>query len=203
MAKKKPLKPRPELGESMRVIGIDPSLTSTGVAVLDLSRGEPAWTVGSVRTKAAEDTMKGLFGRLDEIADGIEEVVGGWRDGDVVVIEGYMLMSTGSMRGAMIANWHSIAARVVAAGIEPVVIAPATRQSYAVGGGGKANSGKDRVIIQVMRRFPDAEVESNDEADAVFLAALGAELVGRSVEPQPLPSTHLTFERHFEPRHAE
>lgn len=209
-AKKKLPLPRPVLGASQRIIGIDSSLTKTGVSKLLLGGEAPVWQVTSIGSTPHEDqrSLVQLSQRIAAICDRIEAFVGGWQDGDVVIFEGYMMMA-GPSRGNLMALWYEIARRLAVAGIEPIVIAPATRQTYAVGGtssskskeadGDRRSSGKDGVIIQVSRRFPDADVANNDEADAVFLAAIGASLCGFSIEPKPLPKTHLTFERHFEP----
>lgn len=193
MSRKKPLRPRPILAEGARVIGVDPSLTGTGVAVYD-DRG--GWRTGTVASAPHGGELRALFERLDRIAEGVEEFVGGWEPTDLVVVEGYMLLAQGSSRGPIIANWHSVVGGIVRAGLDPVEIAPATRQKYAVGG---AKGGKDQVMAQCYRRFPQAQVDTNDEADAVFLAAIGRHLAGRSIEPAPLPATHLTVDRLFEP----
>ena len=196
MAKKRTLRPRPVLAPGARTIGIDPSLTSTGVAIYSDSGG---WHTGRIVSSPRKEVPSGqelraLMARLDEIRDGVRSFVGGWRADDLVVVEGYMILGQGAGRGPMIANWHHIVADAIAAGIDPVEIAPATRAKYATGGG---NGGKDKVMSQVWRRFPAAEAETNDEADAVFLAAIGRHLAGQSVEPHQLPATHLSVDNHF------
>lgn len=197
MARKKMLRPRPVLSPGARTIGIDPSLAATGVAVYSDSAG---WRTGLVRSApiaagTGKPALRSLFERLDGIRDGVREFVGGWRPDDlVVVVEGYMILGQGAGRGPMVANWHHIVGDVVAAGVEPVEIAPATRAKYATGGG---SGGKDRVMSQAWRRFPEAAVDTNDEADAVFLVAIGRHLAGASIEPRVLPTTHLSVDRLF------
>lgn len=193
---RKPLRPRPTLAPGARTIGIDPSLTSTGIAIYSDTDG---WRLGSITSSPDnykhKPPLRGLIERLDTIADHTETFVNGWRPDDLVLIEGYLLMQTAA-RGAIIANWHTLVSRLVHAGLDPIEIPPATRQTYATGG---TRGGKDQVMAQAYRRFPQAAPNTNDEADALFLAALGRELTGHSIEPKPLPHTHLTAHRLFQP----
>ena len=55
---------------------------------------------------------------------------------------------------------------------------------------GKGNAGKDEVLLAVSRRYPQAPIVNNDQADAVTLAAMGARLLGEPVEDS-LPKAHL------------
>ncbi len=56
-----------------------------------------------------------------------------------------------------------------------------------------------QVVLEVEQCFPTAKVANNDEADGVVLAAIGRYLAGCSIEPVPLPATHLSVDRLFEP----
>ncbi|MGO1851799.1 MAG: hypothetical protein ACTH0V_00135 [Microbacteriaceae bacterium] len=190
--KQKYLPPRPAYRPGVRTIGIDPSLTSTGIAMFTDDEG---WTVGHFDTEPTGPALADTLHRLGRIRGWVNDFVSGFRAGDIVVIEGYM-MTQSAMRGVIIANWYKLAELPVAAGVEPVVVAPATRAKYATGGGA---GGKDRVMSQVFKRFPEAGVETNDEADAVFLTAIGRHLAGAPIEPAPLPQTHLTVDNHFQP----
>lgn len=59
---------------------------------------------------------------------------------------------------------------------------------YATGKGNKHE--KDEVMLAIVRRYPDAPIQNNDEADAVALAMMGARLLGRPYE-KSLPKAHL------------
>lgn len=193
MSKRPVLAPRPILAPGARTIGIDPSLTATGVAMYTDADG---WRVGHVATAPHTDGLRGLFARLDTITDGVLALVGGrFEPTDLVVIEGYTLTASAG-RGPLLANWYHLARHLHDAGISPVVIDPATRVKYATGNG---KGGKDQVMAHTYRRFPGAGVNTNDEADAVMLAALGRHLAGASIEPVPLPATHLSVEKRFAP----
>lgn len=196
-AKKKVLHPRPVLEPGARVVGIDLSLNSTGVAVIG-----PDGTfehVGTVlgTTPHAGDLVK-LYERLDAIFDGIEALVGGFRQNDLVIIEKALSHYSGAF-GEVIANWHNVVGNLTRRGVTVIPIAPATRAVYGSGGG---KSDKSQVVLQVERRFPTAKVANNDEADGVVLAAIGRHLAGCSIEPAPLPATHLSVDKLFEPLEA-
>lgn len=193
---KKYLPPRPVFRPGVRTVGIDPSLTATGIATFTDAQG---WRVGRVHTEPSGPAQSATIGRIRTIRDGVVELLGGFRSDDIVVIEGFMMMQ-GSSRGAIIYNWYKLVEAIVEAGIEPIVVAPATRAVYATGGG---NGGKDRVMSQLYRRFPESGADTNDEADAVFLAAIGRHLAGHSIEPLPLPNTHLSVDKHFQPLPAQ
>ena len=193
-AKKKVLHPRPVLAPGARVVGIDLSLNSTGVAVVG-----PDGTferVGTVPGTAphGSDLVK-LYERLDAVFDGIEALVGGFRTSDLVVIEKALSHNSGPF-GEMLANWHEVVGTLVRRGITVIPINPGTRAVYGSGGGKRD---KSQVVLQVERRFPTAKVANNDEADAVILAAIGLHLAGCSIEPVPLPATHLSVDKLFEP----
>lgn len=193
-AKKKVLHPRPVLDPGARVVGIDLSLTSTGVAVIGPDGAfEHVGTVLSPEPHGG-DFVK-LYLRLDAIFDGIEALIGGFRHNDVVVIEKALSHHSGAF-GEMLANWHNVVGNLIRRGITVIPIAPMTRAVYGSGGG---KSDKSQVVLQVERRFPTARVANNDEADAVILAAIGRHLAGCSIEPAPLPATHLSVDKLFEP----
>ena len=50
-------------------------------------------------------------------------------------------------------------------------VPPALLKKYATGRG---NAAKDEVLAAVVRRYPHADINGNDIADAVVLAAMGA-----------------------------
>lgn len=193
-AKMKVLYTRPILEPGARVVGIDLSLNSTGVAVV----GPDGMfeQVGTILGTAphGSDLVK-LYARLDALFDGIEALIGGFRTSDLVVIEKALSHHSGAF-GEMLANWHNVVGTLVRRGITVVAINPGTRAVYGSGGG---KSDKSQVVLQVERRFPTARVANNDEADAVILAAIGRHLAGCSIEPTPLPATHLSVDKLFEP----
>jgi Holliday junction resolvasome RuvABC endonuclease subunit len=69
-------------------------------------------------------------------------------------------------------------------GVPTAIVPPSNLKKYAVGIGGGPKASKDAVLIAAARRWPTFEGR-NDEADALWLAAMGLDhLTGRSVVPE-------------------
>jgi Holliday junction resolvasome RuvABC endonuclease subunit len=132
--------------------------------------------------------------RLDEIIGRVTTFVQTARPGEVatvrasqtfVVVEGPLYnvpkvkMGDGtkipSLRGyhERAGLWWMIVHRLWRLGIPVAIASPANVKLFATG---KGNAAKDRVLAAAVRKFP--EIESNDEADALCCAALGAQRLG-------------------------
>lgn len=181
----------------MKVVGLDLSLTSTGVAVATqngavtdritskpvrkVGKGDPPLTIGE---RAA---------RLDELVDDIVEHVSG---ADLVVVEGPSLgQSRQAGEHGRAGLWWLVAWRLWARNLPVVEVTPAGVKRYATGNGGAA---KDDVLSAVIRRYPTVDVNGHDEADALVLAAMGARFLGHPLETfvpttggHHIPQTHL------------
>lgn len=155
------------------VHGLDLSLTSTGVAgPHGVNRIIPgAKTRGCARlTFIREHVMK-------------------WVDGAaLVVIEGpAYAMAKGAGHHEAAGLWWLIALTLTEAGTPYAVASPQAVKKYATG---KGNASKDQVLAAVIRRYPDAPITGNDEADAFVLAAMGLRWLGHPIEAS-LPAAHL------------
>lgn len=162
---------------SATVVGIDLSLTSTGLAII--GDGVAVHRITSKGSKAASvvDTWK----RIDTIA---EKVFGptGRAAPSLVVIESPSYGShTGSQheRGGL---WWTVIGRIVSWRIPIATVSPQCRAKYATG---KGNAGKDEVLAAVVRRYPTVDVTGNDVADAVVLAAMGCRWLGQPIDDLP------------------
>lgn len=170
------------------ITGLDLSLTSAGVA--RITRGDALGhevQVRSVKSKPpAKVTLATRSARLRRLA---AEIVNHCRGSDLIVVESptYSGKSTGSAwdRAGL---WWLVVGRLTGAGLQVVEVELHALKTYATGVG---NADKDRVVIDVTRRYPDVDVTSNDEADALTLAAMGARFSGFPIEPGALPKTHL------------
>lgn len=165
---------------SLVVVGLDVSLTSTGVALI-ADRAAKTWTIKSKATKDA--TIEERAKRLREIRFDCMHAASG---ASVVVIESPAYgQTTGSHHDRSGAWWLIVDALLP--DVEQLV--EATPQAVKMYATGKGNAGKDEVLAAVVRRYPDVDVRSNDEADALVLAAIGARLAGHPIDE--LPATHL------------
>ncbi len=172
----------------MKVVGLDLSLTSTGVAVIN--DGDIALRrIRSKGTKTA--TLAERRDRLARIADEVPML-----DIDLVVIEGpsYGQHRQGGQHDRAGLWWLLVDMYLTAINDpetgEPTRVAevpPAVRSKYATG---KGNAPKDHVLASVVRRYPDVTVDGNDTADALVLAAMGARALGQPIETS-LPAAHL------------
>ncbi|MBA3907928.1 MAG: hypothetical protein H0X35_14780, partial [Pseudonocardiales bacterium] len=151
------------------VIGLDLSLTSTGIAIIDGG----SVTLHRVKSKGAKgDTLAARHVRLLRITDETYSL-GIYNSTDrcsLVVIESPAFSrTTGHMHDRSGLWWLTVDIFRMH-GYPVAEVTPTARAKYATG---KGNAGKDAVLAAVVRRYPDVEVSGNDEADALVLAAMG------------------------------
>lgn len=166
----------------MKIVGIDPSLTSTGVAWIDVTG---TIRVGRIRsTGRAGSTIEQRWQRLTALTD---TIAGGVDRATLLVIEGPAYASVGGSHHDRSGLWWMVVDLALTAGSRVVEIPPAVRCKYACG---KGNASKDQVLAAVIRRYPTVDVTGNDEADSLVLAAIGARMLGRPID-DPMPKEHL------------
>lgn len=164
----------------MKVVGLDLSLTSAGLAVIV----DDAAAVERFTSVTAGPLVTARHRRMRRMVNGIYE----WSAGaDLVVLEGPSYGSTTPHQHDRSGLWWLVAHRVRDAGLPLAVVPPTSRAKYATG---KGNASKDAVLVSVVRRYPDVNVTGNDEADALILAAMGARFLGRPIDV--VPQLHLT-----------
>jgi hypothetical protein len=157
----------------VRVAGLDLSLTSTGYASANLALS-PALAVAE---RLRPGKLRG-HERLRWIYREAGRRCGG---ADLVVVEG---PSYGSHQGQhQLGGLFYLVTHVLwQGGITVVVVPPPSLKKYATGNGGAS---KDEVLAAVVRRYPAVDVRGNDEADALVLAAMGADFLGHPLVPVP------------------
>ncbi|GHJ11189.1 hypothetical protein TPA0907_55560 [Micromonospora humidisoli] len=153
------------------VLGIDLSLTSTGLA-------GPGWTAtikpgATLRGTARMSHVRTVL--LDRYLNGL----------DLVALEGpsYGNQGTGRQAGhhERAGLWWVVRCMLDARGHPVAVVPPATLKRYATG---KGNASKADVVLAVGRRFPWFD-GGEDEADALVLAAMAADHLGHPLTPMP------------------
>ena len=167
------------------VAGIDPSLTSTGLALVHLNGEVTTQTITSKGHKDATWNQREV--RIRDLANRITFHI---QPESLVVIESpsYASVSTSAhdRSGLWWAIYHEL--RILDCEILPVT--PSQRMTYAVGKGGGQGTDKDRILAATIRRYPAIDITGNDIADAVILAAIGARLDGHPLE-HTLPAPNL------------
>lgn len=163
----------------MRIIGLDLSLTATGVAIIE--DGET--TVHTVTSKGelsaslAERSAR-LVRLIDEIAALALEV-----DPDLVVIEQPAFSRTTGHHHDRSGLWWLTVDALHVNTIPVAEVTPSGLKKYATG---KGNADKDAVLLAVARRYPAVEIRNNNEADALVLAAMGADHLGHPITDMPV-----------------
>lgn len=152
-------------------VGLDLSLTSTGVATIR----NGAAVVRRITSKPTKDaTTEDTSARLDTLVAAIVSAIPS-SDATLVAVEGPSFGSTGGAQHERGGLWWLVRRALRAEGLDVVVVPPTVVKKYATGAG---NAQKDRVLAAVVRRYPDVDVTGNDEADALVLAAIRARNAG-------------------------
>lgn len=156
----------------LTIVGLDLSLASTGVAAIS----------GDVVTLATVSPGK-LTGpaRIDYMTRAIKDHVRGpaWL---LIAMEGPSYGSKGGHAHERAGLWWIIRMWLYHSLIPVVVIPPACRIRYAVGTG---NASKDRVLAAAIKRYPAADIDGHDQADALILAAMAADHYGHPLAAVP------------------
>lgn len=181
------------------IVGIDPSLTSTGVAVIHQRNAHSPMTPGHA---LPEDSRTVELHRVqskgkataswDQRGDRLSLLVGGIIDvvpqRALVLMESPAYGAKGSGQFDRAGLWWAVHTELRRAlGCRVVPVTPPQRAKYGTGAG---NADKDRVLAAVVRRYPTIEVSGNDEADALIMAAMGARLTGHPIDGD-MPQAHL------------
>lgn len=162
---------------SARVLGLDLSLTSTGVA-----HATAAAIIKRPPMSGAPDLDR-LRWMAEKVAYTVEQPEGTpW---DLVVIEGpsYGNQGTGRQTGHHVRAglWWIVVDHIDGFGVPYAVVSPASLKKYAAGKGGAS---KDAVLVEAARRFPNFAL-TNDAADALWLAAMGHDHLGTPLVTMP------------------
>lgn len=166
-------KPVPAAG-IRKVLGVDPSLTATGLATA-YPGGELVAEVEGRKGKLGED-LATRAARLSTLVLHVAEHVGVWRGPApvLVVIEGPSHGSRGGSAWDRAGLWWGIVNACLGKGALVAVCSPSTRAQWATG---KGNADKAAVAARVAK-LTDADLPSADHADAAALALIGAHRLG-------------------------
>lgn len=143
------------MSNNLKIVGVDASLTSTGVVALEKDKVYP-YTIQRKSTGVE---------RLIEIREIVRaEIV----SADIVVIEGYAFARAnqahqiGELGGVLRVMFHEEKIKYIEA-------APSAVKKFATG---KGNAKKEDVVLSVYKRW-GKEFKTNDETDAFVLAKIG------------------------------
>ncbi len=172
----------------MIIVGIDTSITKTGVASYDSATDmQRLAEVKSPAPKVAKGEKATLDQRAERLADVRTRVVieaMALGRPDLVIIEAPMYSAREASASVhdRAGLWWLVVTTARAYGWPVVEVPGPTRAKWATG---KGNANKDVVLAEVIRRFTTWPVKSNDEADALALLSMGCEYVGLPLVPMP------------------
>lgn len=166
------------------VIGLDLSLTSTGVAVFSARNGA-GWpvdtttycTIGSKGRRS--DTLMDRHQRLNKLIGQIWERC---KDADLVVVEGPSIMSKGGSNWDRAGLWWGAINTLCDDNIPVAVAAPTVVKKFATGRGNADKAAVAVALSRLLKLWPDLDPANDNEWDAVALALIGAQRLGLDVE---------------------
>jgi len=162
------------------IIGVDPSLRSTGICAL--RSGLLGDRVSKITTGTSKRTLLDRWARYEEIVTGVKlfcRVHGtGVLSHALVLIEGYSMGSKGAAFTQLIESGTLLRRFFLKDTSWTVLeIAPAALKKFVTGKGGGAGTDKTGVAMAAFKRW-SIEHGTSDETDAHCLALLGAYAVG-------------------------
>lgn len=159
-----------------RVVGIDFSLTSTGVAILyppDNSSDTVRIRTVAYLTKVPNDApLIDRYHRIRYMANAFPNLIG---SADLILIEGPSHGSAGGHAWDRAGAWWAVVGMALDLGCPVVPVAPMTRAKWATGNG---RSDKAAVAAAMTRRMPGVVFANSDESDGAALAYMGAQRLG-------------------------
>ncbi|SIL99978.1 gp6 protein [Mycobacteroides abscessus subsp. abscessus] len=161
----------------MQIVGLDLSLTGSGIAAIDPDSCALATAVHK-SDPPVDSTLGGHVARHRALVDGIVHQVLAC-DPALVVVEGLQFSvkakdSSLTRRGFL---WWAVIEGLCAAGVPVLEVSPTQIKKFATGSG---NASKSEVVAAYAVAWPNATHTKGveDRADASFAAALGAAWLG-------------------------
>ena len=170
-------------------VGIDPSLTACGVALIQECDGEKRREVFTLGRKGKKDeTLEQRHDRIMTLVSEIVELILSLDVSALVTIEGPAHGGTTGSHHDRSGLWwmivHEVSNRT---GCTIVEVTPTQLKKYATG---KGNVSKSEVMAAAIRRYIDVPIANDNEADAFVLAEMGARFIGEPIEDS-LPKLNL------------
>ena len=153
----------------MIVLGLDLSLTGTGMCVVESNAGDGKGLLATINTTAKTRTED----RLISIRRTIAQASSG---ADAAIIEGLSYGSVGGAQAERSALHWMVRVDLYQLGVPYVVVTPMSLKKFVCG---TAKAEKSMMIREVFRRW-GVEAKNDNEADAAALAHLGLVYYGQA-----------------------
>jgi len=171
---------------SALVVGIDPSLTSTGVVVI--KDGIVAEQHAIVSKPPKEKTPATEAERLMKIRDSIRTFVMMDRKPSLVLVEGLAFTARNTSALVQLAGLNYFIREILIQGKVPfVIVSPTSLKKFATG---KGNVDKNLIMMEVYKRW-NFSPENSDVCDAFVLAQIGLALCREPALPLIKPQTEV------------
>jgi Holliday junction resolvasome RuvABC endonuclease subunit len=157
-----------------RVVGVDLSLTGTGLAdVAHEPSGALTYDYRTVTSKPAGQDVRARSRRIDDVRG---EVLRYARGSDLVIVEGPSLGKASPHTWDRAWLWGSVVDDLLAARLAVAVAPPTVVKKFAAG---KGNADKTAVAVGMARLWGEGtECRNDNEWDALALATMGAQRIG-------------------------
>lgn len=184
-----------------RILGIDSSLTGTGLCRLDITSYDadgyvPEIALATVRVSKSQkgDTWRAKSRRVHEVLAQIESAI---CDGDeliqdrvvmpdLVVLEELAYGAKGTALVVLHWLWGEVVTLCCRYDVPLLLVNVSGIKKFATG---KGNAPKEEVLLAMVNRYPDAGIEDNNQADAYAAAMMGARWLEHPVDR--MPALHL------------
>ena len=154
------------------VIGIDLSLTGTGVVTIGKNGEYTEQLIRSKPPKVKNPTTE--IQRITKIRDDIE-----LGDAELAAIEGISFMSRNTTSTSQLSGLnYMVREKLIKAGIPFIIVAPSSLKKFVTG---KGNSGKDIMMLETYKRW-DVSITNDNICDAYGLARLAEALINEKIE---------------------
>jgi Holliday junction resolvasome RuvABC endonuclease subunit len=165
----------------MIVLGLDLSLTGTGICVVQSNAGDGKGLLATINTTAKTRTEDRLITIRHTIAQASSGV-------DAAIIEGLSYGSVGGAQAERSALHWMVRVDLYQLGVPYVVVTPMSLKKFVCG---TAKAEKSMMIREVYRRW-NVVAANDNEADAAALAHLGLVYYGQ-VEHQTVAQQEVVF----------
>ena len=177
-----------------RVLGIDSSLTATGLCRVDLDGlmdGEPTGldiqvcTVSAPKPDPKDKSKRAMARRVSTLLDAIEGALDGV---DLVAMEELAYGAKGDSVWVLPWIWGEIIRLCERHDKKLIIVNVSCVKKYATG---KGNANKDAVLLAASRRYAEVNITDNNEADATVIAHIGCRYLGFPIDQ--IPKVNLEF----------
>lgn len=163
----------------VNVIGLDLSLTNTGIARITWNGDDVVADIHRAQSKGSKtDTWQARSTRILNLTNEIQKRI---LPAALVVVEGPSFSSASVSSHDRSWLWGKVFDRMMLNGVPVLVVPPSSAKKWATG---KGNADKDDMVLAAARMWPTLDGIKNDTADALALAGIGMQVLDG---PCPFP----------------